>query len=59
MGEFYDFDMVLLCGCKIFENKLAAKKCAIIYISLKKIRLFCAASPEFITGPILTILGFK
>ena len=26
---------------------------------IKKIRLFCAAPPEFITGPILTILGFK
>ena len=30
------------------------------YLSIiKKIRLFCAAPPEFITGPILTILGFK
>ena len=26
---------------------------------IKKIRLFCAAPPEFIIGPILTILGFK
>ena len=26
---------------------------------IKKIRLFCAAPPEFITGPILTISGFK
>ena len=25
----------------------------------KKIFIFCAAPPEFITGPILTILGLK
>ena len=54
----YSFNNLILLAQGSYFGYRSLKR-TIQNLLLKKIRLFCAAPPEFITGPILTILGLK